>query len=36
MIKNYFYDIRIITNIISLLNNDEKDKDTSDQKVRAI
>ena len=36
MIKNYFYDIRIITNIISLLNNDEKDKDTNDQKVRAI
>ena len=35
MIKNYFYDIRIITNIISLLNN-EKDKDTNDQKVRAI
>ena len=32
MIKNYFYDIRIITNIISLLNNDEKDKDTNDQK----
>ena len=26
MIKNYFYDIRIITNIISLLNNDEKIK----------
>ena len=36
MIKNYFYDIRIITNIISLFNNDEKDKDTNDQKVRAI
>ena len=36
MIKNYFYDIRIITNIIDLLNNDEKDKDTNDQKVRAI
>ena len=36
MVKNYFYDIRIITNIISLLNNDEKDKDTNDQKVRAI
>ena len=35
MIKNYFYDIRIITNII-VLNNDEKDKDTNDQKVRAI
>ena len=28
MIKNYFYDIRIITNIISLLNNDEKEKKT--------
>ena len=26
MIKNYFYDIRIITNIIDLLNNDEKIK----------
>ena len=36
MIKNYFYDIRIFTNIISLLNNDEKVKDTNDQKVRAI
>ena len=36
MIKNYFYDIRIFTNIISLLNNDEKDKDTKDQKVRPI
>ena len=36
MIKNYFYDIRIITNIITCSNNDEKDKDTNDQKVRAI
>ena len=36
MIKNYFYDIRIITNIIACSNNDEKDKDTNDQKVRAI
>ena len=26
MIKNYFYDIRIITNIIDLSNNDEKIK----------
>ena len=35
MIKNYFYDIRIIT-YYRLANNDEKDKDTNDQKVRAI
>lgn len=36
MIKNYFYDIRSLLILSACSNNDEKDKDTNDQKVRAI